>query len=123
MRIEKYAPTHFEARVRGEDPRIRTANPRSPRHNNRCKFLVCQDVPDRQGYTYGPESHVQTTHPANPKKVDATVARHVPITCDLHIAVRHPAALTLLVDVAIGAVDASRSERYVVPDSDTSLPE
>ena len=46
----------------------------------------------------------------------------VPITCDLHIAVRHPAA-TLLVDVAIGAVDASRSERYVVPDSDTSLPE
>ena len=68
-------------------------------------------------------SHIQTTHPANPKKVDATVARHVPITCDLHIAVRHPAALTLLVDVAIGAVDASRSERYVVPDSDTSLPE
>jgi hypothetical protein len=32
-------------------------------------------------------------------------------------------AATLLVDVAIGAVDASRSERYVVPGSDTSLPE
>jgi hypothetical protein len=41
----------------------------------------------------------------------------VPSTCGLHIAV------TLLADVAIGALDASRSERYVVPDSDTWLPE
>ena len=41
---------------RGEDLRIRTANLRSPRHN-RCKILVCREVPDLHGYTYLPESH------------------------------------------------------------------
>ena len=39
------------------------------------------------------------------------------------VRIRAPPAATLLVDVAIGAVDASLSERYVVPDSDISLPE
>jgi hypothetical protein len=54
-------------------------------------------------------------HPEFSGTKDGGVVRSL-VVCTLPCATL---AATLLVDVAIGAVDASRSERYVVPDSDT----